>query len=172
MSAEAQDYGARLKSEAKFRSPQKAKHAELERVYHLANPTVVIEFEKMGFVGYPVTIRFQRCIELIACCVTTCYGVSRGLATCKPEDTFSWEIGMRNSLRQACYKKVVLYGEHIRFNPLIYRTFRRWMWLEKQHYWWKQLGTDYGPEPMPEDATSAAAETIAREFGRVTVRVT
>jgi len=144
-------------------------YAELERAYHLANPTVVIEFERMGFVGYPVTIRFQRCIELIACCVTTCHGVSRGLATCKPEDTFSWEIGIRNSLRQACYKKVVLYGERMRFNAIIYRAFRRWMWLAKDHYWWTQLSSDL---MMPLDETRWAAETIAREFGRVKVRVT
>jgi len=141
MSAEAQDYGARLKSEAKFRSPQKAKPKPVT--------TITITFERMpieaGNWTSPVVMRFERVEN-----ETHLYLAGKIIGR---THFGSWENAMIGALFDAVGHT---YGIH--------DAFRRWIYLEKTAY------RIHRPDPLTDPAYEYYL-SIAREFGKVTVEV-
>jgi len=140
--------------------------------------TVTIEFEHLPHSTGGLRLKFTRKYyshynrELVFC---QSDGID-SFSTRHPDDKFDWEIGMRVSLR---------YGT-IKDRPDIYRAFRRWMWLNKaahecsEHYiaggcyqcwdcypWYARVCLASGWQRI-----NTPAMIIAREFGRVKVRVT
>ena len=123
--------------------------------------TVTIEFERMPGVCAPVTLVFEK-IGNITYCYYDCGSIYfRDWANCHPRDTFSWEIGMRLAAKRAC-------------PPETYRAFRRWMWLAKEQHKARKLilRGDIVTLPVMMATDMIITNTIAREFGRVKVRVT
>jgi len=162
-----QDYGARLKSEAKFRSPQKAKPKPVT--------TITITFERMPGLISPVCIEFRMRYPKIHAVVTHPYPlyclkneIHKG-ATVICHDV---EKGMRLSVQKALSPYVPQHH--------IYRMFRRWMWLAKQQWY---IGKISPIDPLivkyfTQDHYTQHSEdifqpgkVIAREFGKVTVEV-
>ena len=164
VAAMAQDYGARLKSEAKFRSPQKAKPKPVT--------TITITFERMPGLPSGLDITFTK--QYIRFINNEERWVVKGKskilkhdshATLHPNEKFDWEIGMKVAL-----KHMIIYDMDAWHSMDIYRAFRRWIWLEKQAW---ELGTAGGCDTaLADDMCDYYKDIIAREFGRVTVRVT
>jgi len=113
----AQDYGARLKSEAKFRSPQKAKPKPVT--------TITITFERMpieaGNWTSPVVMRFERVEN-----ETHLYLAGKIIGRAH---FGSWENAMIGALFDAVGHT---YGIH--------DAFRHWIWLEKAMYECRKYG--------------------------------
>jgi len=135
----------------------------------MSKPTrsITIEFERMPHSRCnPVKIEFFRDGASIQAVVYRDVFAGKGKATCHPTDTFSWETGMR-----LCVKRM---GD-----LALYRAFRRWMWLAKAaHECNRQKDSCFdwliksAWDPVVNIDHEPIETIIAREFGRVTVRVT
>lgn len=129
--------------------------------------TVTIEFERMPNVDKPVMLTFQRIVRETYCTYECGTVIFREWAICHPSDTFSWEVGMRLAAKRAC-------------SPEAYRAFRRWMWLEKAAHecdrpkWnCNDCAVKSACDPIERGLDHEPIDIIiAREFGRVKVRVT
>jgi len=178
--AMAHNYADGLKRETVFRMPPPAKpappkplsaftetHKRSEKV-----TTVTIEFERMPIDHFTpgwakmvftrtedvllLTGRLRQLVRLDATFEHEYPGF--GTAVLHPNDTFDWEIGMREAARDLVW--------NVRSGKEIFRAFRRWMWLEKQAW---ELGTAGGCDTaLADDMCDYYEDIIAREFGRVT----
>lgn len=138
--------------------------------------SITIEFERMPGIPHPVTLTFYRAVyhkwlgrwdyRTIIVFLDHWRKLEEYKATCHPSDTFSWETGMR-----LCVKRIG--------NPVLYRAFRRWMWLKKAANECDKH-TECMECPFMDDEIhcdsdwmngKSPAAKIASEFGRVKVRV-
>ena len=141
----------------------------------MTNPvrSITIEFERMPDIMHKVTLKFYyRDYSVVG------YNHKHGRmmivflnnrrepehkAFCHPDDAFSWEVGMR-----LCVKRIG--------NPVLYRAFCRWMWLKKAahecHHNDSCRLCPAGYAPILLCRPKQMNDIIAREFGRVKVRVT
>lgn len=143
--------------------------------------SITIEFERMPDIMRKVTLKFYyRDYSVVS------YNHKHGRmmivflnnqrepehkAFCHPDDTFSWETGMR-----LCVKRIG--------NPVLYRAFRRWIWLAKAVEECRKHIKPHGCDKCPDYDNDRSCRTlyqphwwatpesiIAAEFGRVKVRV-
>ena len=145
--------------------------------------SVTITFERMpGLAGtqiYPIRFEFrkypvhilepsgERFGSFVTSLIITARGffAAGGLTLKNKSDDDQWDIAMRMSAKSTVKNKEL---------KLLYRAFRRWMWLKKaaHHCEARETCTGCVAEFSKTLHCLTAAEDIAREFGRVTVRVT
>ena len=138
----------------------------------MTNPvrSITIEFERMPGMPRPVTLAFWRGTinpSIIVPFMDGTFGFT-AIATCHPDDAFSWEVGMR-----LCVNRIG--------NPVLYRAFRRWMWLAKAAHECDNrrcciscpliLNDPFVCTDGDDMSIDTPSKKIAREFGRVEVRV-
>jgi hypothetical protein len=133
--------------------------------------TVTIEFERMpveGFTQGRVKMVFTRleCVMLMTGKLRQLVRLDAtieheypgfGTAVLHPNDTFDWEIGMREAARDLVWC--------IRSGDAIFRAFRRWMWLAKIVHNERIVCGENGL------GDKDPAGIIAREFGQVRVSI-
>lgn len=135
--------------------------------------SITIEFERMPGIPHRVMLAFWRGTINPSILVPFMDGTFRfnAMSGCHPDDTFSWETGMR-----LCVKRIG--------NPVLYRAFRRWMWLAKEVEECRKHIKPHGCDKCPDYDNDRSCRTlyqphwwatpesiIAAEFGRVKVRV-
>jgi len=168
---------ARLNSEAVFRLPPKAKPIPVS--------TITITFERMPVEGFTqgrvkmvftrlegvllLTGRLRQLVRLDATFEHEYPGF--GTAVLHPNDTFDWEIGMREAARDLVW--------NVRSGKEIFRAFRRWIWLKKAAHECDKHSNCIECPFIDDDIRcnnywvtgKNPSATIAREFGKVTVEV-
>ena len=135
--------------------------------------SITIEFERMPGIPHRVMLAFWRGTINPSIIVPFMDGTFRfnAMAGCHPDDTFSWEVGMR-----LCVKRIG--------NRALYRAFRRWIWLKKAAHECRKHVKPRDCHKCPNYDKDLVCRTlyqpvwwatpntfIAREFGRVKVRV-